>query len=280
MMPAHVYAAGLQLAFGRRPVVDGVHLLAQGGLTTVLGANGAGKSTLLRCLATILTPHAGVLRIDGLDPLREPERIEIRTRLGYLPQAVGLAAGATVFDSVEHVAVLKRHDDDRRRRRLVYEALDRVGLAATTRERVERLSGGMARRVGLAQALLGAPTLLVLDEPGSGLDPDERLRLREILTERRATCTTIVSTHLTEDAAISDTVLVLDGGWVRFSGRPAQLAALAAGRTWVHGGLPPPGVRASWRLTDGRYRCLGDPPPGAELVEPTLEDGYLLTRIA
>jgi ABC-2 type transport system ATP-binding protein len=113
---------------------------------------------------------------------------------------------------------------------------------------------------------------------GAGLDPDERLRLREILTERRRTTTLVVSTHLTDEAAISDTVVVLDAGTVRFAGSPARLAEVAAGRTWVQPDLPPPDVRASWRLADGRHRCLGTPPPGATLVDPTIEDGYLLVR--
>jgi ABC-2 type transport system ATP-binding protein len=275
---SYVRVQGLEKRFRDREVLRGVHVLEQGGLITVLGPNGAGKTTLLRCLATVVAPDAGSVTIDGLDPRREPQRIEIRHRLGYLPQEDGLVAGSTAFDVVDYVAVLKGHRDDRRRRRAVFEVLDRVGLRDRAGERVERLSGGMRRRLGLAQALLGAPTLMLLDEPASGLDPDERLRLREILTERRRTTTMFVSTHLTDEAAISDTVLVLDEGVVQFAGTPERLAETARGRTWVQHDLPPPGVRASWRLADGRHRCLGTPPPGADLVDPTIEDGYLTIR--
>ncbi len=280
MTAAHIVASGLGKRYGDQVALDGIDLLEQGGLITLLGPNGAGKSTLLRCLATVVTPDDGSLMVDGLDPRREPERIEIRRRLGYMPQDIGLIAGSRVFDAVEYIAVLKDHREDRRRRRAVSDVLDRVGLRDVAGERVERLSGGMRRRVGVAQALLGSPTLMVLDEPSAGLDPDERMRLREILTERRRSTTVFVSTHMTDEAAISDTVLVIAGGSIRFAGSPGRLAALAAGRTWVQTDLPPPDVRASWRLVDGRHRCLGRPPADAELVEPTLEDGYLLVRTA
>jgi len=278
MSAAHVVASGLGKRYGDHVALDGINLLEQGGLITLLGPNGAGKSTLLRCLATVVAPDDGSLMIDGLDPRREPERIEIRRRLGYMPQEIGLISGAKVFDAVEYIAVLKEQRDDRRRRRAVFDVLDRVGLRDVAGERVERLSGGMRRRVGVAQALLGSPTLMILDEPTAGLDPDERMRLREILTERRRSTTVFMSTHMTDEAAISDTVLVIADGSIRFAGSPGRLAALAAGRTWVQTDLPPPDVRASWRLVDGRHRCLGQPPAGAELVEPTLEDGYLLIR--
>ena len=275
MMPANVLAFGLTRRFGTVDALRGVDLALQGGLITLLGPNGSGKTTLLRCLATITQPLAGTILIDGLDPRHESDRIEIRRRLGYLPQDAGMARSARVFDVLDYVAVLKGHRDDRARRHLVYGALDRVGLAGRAADPVADLSGGMRQRLGLAQAILGTPSLLLLDEPAAGLDPDERFRLREIVAERRHRATVIVSTHLTDEAAVGDTVLVLFDGRLRFVGPPSRLAGVAAGRAWVQT-EPPVGVRASWLLADGRHRCLGDPPPGASLVEPTLEDGYLL----
>ena len=278
MTASQVFTESIGKDFGSRTAVDDITLLAQGGITAVLGPNGCGKSTLLRCVATVMVPDRGTVTIDGLDPRREPERIEARRRLGYAPQEAGFDARLRVFDAVDYIGVLKGIDENRQRRRSVIEALDRVGLAERAGERVGDLSAGMRRRLVLAQSLLAAPTLLVLDEPGAGLDPDERLRLREILAERRGTTTVLLATHLTDEAASADTVVVVGAGRVLFAGRPALLAAHATGRVWRQAGFPPPAVRASWRQPDGTHRCLGHPPADAELVEPTLEEGYLIVQ--
>ena len=271
-----VLAFGIGVAFGGRRALDGVDLSLQGGLTVVLGPNGAGKSTLLRCLATIQRQDAGSLLLDGMNPTFEADRIEIRRRLGYLPQHHGLGGKDRVFDTMDLIAVMKEAGDERQRRAMVFDALERVGLGDRAGDVMADLSGGMRQRVGVAQALLTAPTLLVLDEPAAGLDPDERRRLREVLTERRQRSTVVVSTHIIDEAAHADTVVVLHEGRVRFIGSPATLAQRAAGRAWVQAGPPTAPVRASWQQADGAHRCLGEPPPGATQVPPTLEDGYLL----
>ncbi len=275
MNPAQVLAFGLTKAFGQTEALRGVDLALQGGLITLLGPNGSGKTTLLRCLATVTSPDDGSILIDGLDARHESDRIEIRHRLGYQPQEASMAPSARVFDVLDYLAVLKRQDDERARRHMVYYVLERVGLADRVGDRVSELSGGMRQRLGVAQAILGSPGLLLLDEPAAGLDPDERFRLREIVAERRHQSTVIISTHLTDEAAIGDTVLVLIEGRLQFVGSPRSLADSARGRAWIQQGEPV-GARASWRLADGRHRCLGSPPPGASLVDPTLEDGYLL----
>lgn len=273
--PTQVLAFGVTRRFGAVEALRGVDLALQGGLITLLGPNGSGKTTLLRCLATVTAPDGGSIMIDGLDPRHESDRIEIRRRIGYQPQDPTMNPTARVFDVLDYLAVLKQHDDERARRHMVYDVLERVGLVSRVQDRVGDLSGGMRQRLGVAQAILGTPSLLLLDEPAAGLDPDERFRLRETVAERRHRATIITSTHLTDEAAIGDMILVLLDGRLQFVGSPATLADSAAGRAWIQS-TEPVGVRASWRLADGRYRCLGSPPPGAALVDPTLEDGYLL----
>lgn len=280
--PAQVLLFGVSRRLGATEAITSVDLAAQGGLITVLGPNGAGKSTLLRCLATVWLPDSGSILIDGLDPRHESDRTEIRRRIGYLPQDAGLAESATVFDVVDYLAVMKAVgntalEPERRRRLEVMEVLDLVGMAERAAEKIGSLSGGMRQRVVLAQALLGNPSLLLLDEPASGLDPEERSRLRSILSERRHTTTVVQSTHLTDQAAHADRILVMTTGRVIFDGPPERLAGLAELRAWIQRTPPLPGsTRTFWQTSEGHYRCLGSPPPGVQTVEPTVEDGYLL----
>jgi len=172
-------------------------------------------------------------------------------------------------------------EPERARRIEVMELLERVGVADRIHDTVSALSGGMKRRVGLAQALLGAPSLLLLDEPAAGLDPEERARLRSILADRRGQATIIQSTHLTDEASYSDRVLVMASGRLIFDGAPDRLAGVAKGRVWVQREGPTPQdphIRHHWQQADGNHRCLGDPPPGASIAPATIEDGYLLVQ--
>lgn len=262
--------------YGARQALAEVSFSAVGGVIAVLGPNGAGKTTLLRSVATIQRPSDGKVYIDGLDVAQEADRVEARRRIGYLPQNPGFAPRATVFDVVDYLAICKEHHDRRRRHREVRRVLEVVELEAQLRTPVKALSGGMVRRLGLAQALLGQPRMLVLDEPAAGLDPDQRLRLRDILSTIGADATVLVSTHMTDEAAaMSRQVVVVCDGAVRFLGSPARLTALADGRVWVSPEASATAVR-SWRQADGSHRCLGDRPADAQPSAPTLEDGYLL----
>ena len=256
--------------------LDGVGIEIGRGLTGLLGPNGAGKTTLIRMAATVLAPDGGRLRILGRDPAFAADRIEIRRRLGYMPQEPGFYRSFTAFDFLDYVAILKEMVDRGRRHEEVRRVLAQVDLTARAHTKVRALSGGMRRRLALAQALLGEPELLLLDEPTSGLDPEQRLRFRQLISQLPGRPVVVISTHQTEDVvALCERVVVLAAGTIRFDGTPAALAATASGRVWTSD-RPAPGSALSWRLGDGQYRHIGDLPPGAVPVEPTVDDAYLL----
>ena len=266
----------LQMTFGRTRALDGVSFDLRPGVTGLLGPNGAGKTTLLRVLATVSAPDAGSVLALGLDPRRADARLDLRGRLGYLPQEPGFHARFTAFEFVDYVAILKELHQRHARHEEVRRVLDLVGLGDVRRKRIKALSGGMRRRVALAQALLGDPDLLVLDEPTAGLDPEQRLRFRELVGQLGEGRTVLLSTHQTEDVvALCHQVLVLHLGQLRFAGTPLELTGLARGHVW-HSPERDPGALAAWRTGTGQHRNIGHPPAGADLLEPTLEDGYLL----
>ena len=257
-------------------VLDGLSLRLGPGVTGLLGPNGAGKTTLLRILSTVLAADRGSVRILGLDPAVEAERVEIRRRLGYVPQEAGFYEHFTAFEFVDYLAILKEHTDRDARHDEVRRVLDVVGLGEVRHRKLRKLSGGMKRRVVIAQALLGQPELLVLDEPTVGLDPEQRLRFREMLAGVGPNATVVLSTHQTTDvAALCQRVVVVDKGRVRFDGTPAGLIATAEGRVWFSVERDAR-ARVAWLTGDGRVRNVGDAPAGADLAEPTIEDAYLL----
>jgi ABC-2 type transport system ATP-binding protein len=271
-----VQVIGIEKSFMRTRALAGVTFDAGAGITGLLGPNGAGKTTLLRMMATVLAPDAGDLRMLGWDPRKSDERLAIRRRLGYMPQEPGFHRNFTAFEFVDYVAILKEMVQRRPRHDEVRRVLGLVGLEGVMGRKIKALSGGTRRRVAVAQALLGDPDLLVLDEPTAGLDPEHRLRFREIVSERSTDRTVILSTHQTEDvAALCTRVVVLNEGRALFDGTPKALAALARGRVWLAAERAPE-AHLSWRTGDGAHRNIGQAPSGADLVEPTVEDGYLL----
>jgi ABC-2 type transport system ATP-binding protein len=262
--------------FGRTQALDGATFEIGTGVTGLLGPNGAGKTTLLRILATVSAPDSGQVSVFGRDPSSARERTEIRRRLGYLPQDPGFQRGFSVFEFIDYVAILKEMTDRRQRHDEVRRVIDAVDLASVSGKRVRALSGGMRRRTALAASLLGEPQFLVLDEPTAGLDPEQRLRFRELVSRAGEGRAVLLSTHQTEDvAALCQDVVVLDSGRVLFQGTPSALTDVASGRVWIADDRSG-GAELVWRTAEGRFRHLGTPPSGAALVEPTLEDGYLL----
>jgi ABC-2 type transport system ATP-binding protein len=216
-------------SFGKNRAVDGVSLEAGLGVLGLLGPNGAGKTSLLRMLATVLPPSSGGIRLLERDPGRTADRREIRRRLGYLPQNLGYYPAFPVVEFVEYFALLKEVPSGRVPK-AVATAVERADLRAKAKSRLRTLSGGMLRRVGIAQAIVNDPDLLLLDEPTAGLDPEQRVGFRALLRSLGETSTVVVSTHLVEDvgAACSE-VALMDTGHVVFRGTPDQLVARGEG---------------------------------------------------
>ena len=269
---------GVTRSYGRTLALDSVDLTFDRGVTGLLGPNGAGKTTLLRIVATSIAADSGEVRLLGRDPhASHGEVTAIRRELGYLPQELGYPGDMTTFGFIEYVAVLKEWNDRDRRHREVRRVLELVGLTDLATKKVRRLSGGQRRRVGLAQALLGEPRILALDEPTTGLDPSQRADLRRRLSVIGAHSAVLLSTHQTEDvAALCERVVVLAGGTVRFDGPVTEMVATAAGQVWL-ADEPGDDAHVSWRTGTGRHHVVGGtPPPGAVPAEPTLEDAYLL----
>ncbi|MBM7772258.1 ABC-2 type transport system ATP-binding protein [Actinokineospora baliensis] len=261
--------------YGRKHVIDGLDLDVRPGVTGLLGPNGAGKTTLLRCLATVLAPDAGSLRALGLDPTDSTQRVALRRRLGYLPQDPALYGHFTVAQMVDYIAILKEITNRRERRDEITRVLAEVDLSGQSAVKVKKLSGGMRQRLGIAAALVADPDFIILDEPTVGLDPEQRMRFRMLLSRLGESKVVLLSTHQTEDvAALCERVVVFRAGRVAFDGTPAELARHAGGQVWSTESRPEHGD-VFWRTTEGRYRVVGARPPGAEAVAPTVEDGYL-----
>ena len=262
--------------YGQVRALDSVNLEVGRGITGLLGPNGAGKTTLIRIAATVLAPEGGRVSMLGRDPAEAGGRIEIRRRLGYMPQEPGFYRNFTAFEFVDYVAILKEMADRRQRSEEVRRVLGVVELTDMAHKKIKALSGGMRRRLALAQALIGRPELLLLDEPTAGLDPEQRLRFRETVSQLANDPIVLLSTHQTEDVmALCERVVVLSAGAVRFDGAPNALAATASGRVWI-GADQDSRAALSWRMGDGRFRHIGEPPLGAAPAEPTIDDAYLL----
>jgi ABC-type multidrug transport system ATPase subunit len=209
--------------------VAGVDLRIGPGVFGLLGPNGAGKTSLLRMMATAIRPSSGTMRLLGRDPRASGPRREIRQRLGYLPQNLGYYPGFTVAEFVEYFALLKEVPPARIPA-AVTTAIEHVGLDGRAKSKLRTLSGGMLRRVGVAQAIVNEPGLLLLDEPTAGLDPEQRVVLRALLRDMGQRATVVVSTHLVEDVgAACSQVALMDEGKIIFIGTPGELTARGQG---------------------------------------------------
>ena len=271
--------------FGAKIAVDRVSATLIPGVTGLLGANGAGKTTLMRMVCDVLRPTSGQILLDGTDAGTLGD--EYRAMLGYLPQDFGYYPDFTALDFMRYMATLKGFGNRDGQIRSV-ELLEEVGLASDARRKIKTFSGGMKQRLGIAQAMINDPAILVLDEPTSGLDPKERVRFRNLIAGFAQDKIVILSTHIVSDVEfIAGRILVMNNGAFVMDGAPDQLVSQAAGKVWechVEAGeaehmstlMTVANVRYS---TDGRavVRVVADDAPTVDAynVEPTLEDLYL-----
>jgi ABC-type multidrug transport system ATPase subunit len=270
--------------------LDGISLELPAGMFGLLGPNGAGKSTLMRCIATLQVPQSGRIQMDGLDVLADPAAL--RRMLGYLPQDFGVYPRVSAWDMLDHLAVLKGYAAAGERRDTVEQLLRQVNLWDVRRKAIAGFSGGMRQRFGIAQALLGNPRLVIVDEPTAGLDPEERNRFLNLLAEIGENVVVILSTHIVEDVAeLCPRMGILASGRVVAQGAPAQLIEGLQGRVWRKviekdelDALRTRQHVLSTRLLAGRtlvhVLAESSPEPGFSAVSPDLEDVYFAALAA
>ena len=279
----HVYANGTR-------ALDHVTLSVPRGMYGLLGPNGAGKSTLMRTIATLQVPTEGTIRFGDIDVIRQPE--ELRRTLGYLPQDFGVYPRISAYDMLDHMAVMKGIATPADRKATVEILLNQVNLWPVRNKALAGFSGGMRQRFGIAQALIGNPELIIVDEPTAGLDPEERNRFLNLLAEIGENVVVILSTHIVEDVAdLCPRMAVLAGGRIQLDGAPLDLIQSTRGRIWMKAiertDLDIYRERfqlISTRLFAGRtvVHVLSDKDPGHGFaaLEGDLEDVYFSTLAA
>ncbi len=266
--------------------LNGIDLIIGQGMFGLLGPNGAGKTTLMRILAGIVNASSGSVDINRFDVTTDRGKQEVKKVLGYLPQELGMYPELTAAQFVDYMAILKGLDDPKYRRERVQNVLDMVGLGDNINRKIKGFSGGMKRRVGIAQALVNDPKLLIVDEPTAGLDPEERIRFRNLLVNLAANRTVLLSTHIVEDIGQTCRDLaVIARGKVIFRGSPVELSQEATGHVWTltsnETEKPDHGLTivSMLHLPEGtQYRMVGEEVnsyPNAVPAQPGLEDGYV-----
>jgi len=272
---------------GRIQALKGVDLDVPSGMFGLLGPNGAGKTTLMKILATLLQPDSGTAEMNGLDLITHPDKT--RQVLGYLPQEFGLYPTLTAEHTLDYFAKLKGVWNSKERANLVSALLERVNLFSERRDRVGGFSGGMRQRLGIAQAIIGQPELLIVDEPTAGLDPEERVRFHNLLAETLSENTVVIlSTHIVSDVSnLCSHMAIIRHGEIMSSCVPQQAMAQLEGSVW-EGSVSREWVTAlgarhkviSSQMFGGKMRLRvisAAVRPGEEfaLASPTLEDYYL-----
>jgi ABC-type multidrug transport system ATPase subunit len=279
---SHVYANGTR-------ALDHVTLTIPRGMYGLLGPNGAGKSTLMRTIATLQAPTEGTIRFGDIDVIAEPERL--RRTLGYLPQDFGVYPRVSAYDMLDHMAVLKGIASRADRKLTVETLLNQTNLWSVRKKALAGYSGGMRQRFGIAQALIGNPELIIVDEPTAGLDPEERNRFLNLLAEIGENVVVILSTHIVEDVSdLCTRMAVMVDGRLQLEGSPLELIHATQGRVWEktieRSALPE--YRERYKILSTRLfagdtilHVLSDADPGEGFapVEAGLEDVYFSTLL-
>ncbi|HRD46652.1 MAG TPA: ABC transporter ATP-binding protein [Caulobacter sp.] len=276
----HVYPNGTV-------ALDSVDLTVEKGMFGLLGPNGAGKSTLMRTIATLQSPTSGHVRFGDIDVLKDPEAL--RRTLGYLPQDFGVYPRVSAYDMLDHMAVLKGVSNARDRKETVETLLNQTNLWNVRKKAIAGFSGGMRQRFGIAQALIGDPSLIIVDEPTAGLDPEERNRFLNLLAEIGENVVVILSTHIVEDVSdLCPAMAIICDGKIVAKGAPVDMVGALRGRVWKKtiDKSQLDAYRASHqvistRLFGGRtvihIVADNDPGDGFTAVQGDLEDVYFST---
>jgi ABC-type multidrug transport system ATPase subunit len=271
------YRSGVQ-------ALDNVTLTIPSGMFGLLGPNGAGKTTLMRILAGILRPTKGVLQIGDHNGNTEKGRNAIKRLLGYLPQDFGIYPDLSAREFLDYIGILKGIDNRIERQQRIDELLETVSLTSVSHRKLKTFSGGMKRRVGIAQALMNDPQLLIVDEPTAGLDPEERIRFRNLLSDLGGNRIVLLSTHIVEDIAQTcQKLAIMKDGQIIFQGTVADLISTASGKVWnvITQGIKPEGniiVMSTQNIGNSiHYRVVGNlaTTTGATQIEPNVEDSFV-----
>lgn len=269
--------------YGKKSALKNVSVTIHSGMYGLLGRNGAGKTSLMRILATLSVPSSGEISMNGI-PIKETTKI--REIVGYLPQDFSFYRNMSVYGAMDYLGLLSNIPDKVRKER-ISALLEQVNLKENVRTKVKALSGGMKRRLGIAQALLHNPQILIVDEPTAGLDPEERIRFRNLLSEFAEDRIVILSTHISSDVESScEKIGVLDNGRMIWCGGTEELVKQAEGKVYLISAAKKKDKLIKEKYTvlniiasgsGTQYRVLSDTPPEEKhiLQDPTLEDGYM-----
>lgn len=269
----------LHKSFKKKEILKGIPINLDTGVYGLLGTNGAGKTTLMRCVVNLYNPTKGCIKFQGKDITKN---VEYSKNIGYLPQKFGLFKELTVYEMLEYFATLKKIPKESIDE-YIRTSLQTVNLENKMNDKISTLSGGMIRRVGIAQAILGDPKIIIFDEPTAGLDPEERIRFKNLISDIKKDKIIIISTHIVEDVeACCDKIIIMDDGKILREGTSQEIKSIADGKVFqVTQGTRVNSndfVLKTFEKNGENYlRILSNENKGYISLGPTIEDGYMCT---